>query len=152
MLSERIIKRVLDIVLTGLLLLLMAMQVTKQLVHEWIGIAMLVLVILHHILNRKYYTAISNGKYTPLRVFQLIVNTLLLLTFHLYSLNGNDDERSRNTVYERNTESLSGSSGTSRAVTLVVRFDGHSPPLVVVKDTFVWCSFFRLHLAFLSTS
>ena len=67
--------------LTVALLLLMAMQVTGQLTHEWIGIAMFVLVILHHILNRKYYSAIFKGKYTPLREFQLTVNTLLLLTF-----------------------------------------------------------------------
>ena len=82
------IKRVLDIILTIALLLLMSMQVTKQLAHEWIGIAMFVLLILHHILNRKYYTAIFKGKYTPLRIFQLIVNTLLLLTFICTPLTG----------------------------------------------------------------
>ena len=85
---KKTIKRVLDIVLTIALLLLMSMQVTKQLVHEWIGIAMFALVILHHILNRKYYSAIFKGKYTPLRIFQLIVNTLLLLTFICTPLTG----------------------------------------------------------------
>lgn len=78
---KTVIKRILDVVLTVALLLLMAMQVTGQLAHEWIGIAMFALVILHHILNRKYYSVIFKGKYTPLRGFQLTVNTLLLLTF-----------------------------------------------------------------------
>ena len=82
------VKRVLDVALTVALLLLMSMQVTKQLAHEWIGIAMFALTIFHHILNRKYYTAIFKGKYTPLRVFQLIVNTLLLLTFICTPLSG----------------------------------------------------------------
>lgn len=79
--NKTIIKRILDIVLTVALLILMSMQVTGQLSHEWIGIVMFALVILHHILNRKYYAAIFKGKYTPVRVFQLIINTLLLLTF-----------------------------------------------------------------------
>lgn len=82
------VKRILDVVLTIALLLLMSMQVTKQLVHEWIGIAMFVLTILHHILNRKYYAAIFKGKYTPLRIFQLVVNTLLLLSFICTPLTG----------------------------------------------------------------
>ena len=86
--NKTIIKRILDIVLTVALLLLMAMQVTGQLAHEWIGIAMFALTILHHILNRKYYTVIFKGKYTPMRVFQLIVNTLLLLTFICTPLSG----------------------------------------------------------------
>ena len=60
---------------------LMAMQVTKQEIHEWLGIGMFVLVIAHHILNRKYYAAVFKGKYTPLKVFMLIVNTALLLSF-----------------------------------------------------------------------
>ena len=74
--------------MTVALILLMSMQVTKQLAHEWIGIAMFALTIFHHILNQKYYTAIFKGKYTPLRVFQLIVNTLLLLTFICTPLSG----------------------------------------------------------------
>ena len=82
------VKRILDAALTIALLLLMSMQVTKQLAHEWIGIAMFALAILHHILNRKYYTAVFKGKYTPLRVYQLIVNTLLLLTFICTPLTG----------------------------------------------------------------
>lgn len=82
------VKRILDVVLAAALLLLMSIQVTEQVAHEWIGISMFVLTILHHILNRKYYTAIFKGKYTPLSVFQLIVNTLLLLTFICTPLTG----------------------------------------------------------------
>lgn len=65
----------------AVMLFLMAMQVTKQEIHEWLGIGMFVLVIAHHILNRKYYAAVFKGKYTPLKVFMLIVNTALLLSF-----------------------------------------------------------------------
>ena len=51
------------------ILMLMAMQVTKQEIHEWLGIGMFALVIAHHILNRKYYAVVFKGRYTPLRVF-----------------------------------------------------------------------------------
>ena len=70
------------------LLLLMAFQVTEQLAHEWLGITMFVLTIVHQVLNRKYYAAIFKGKYSPLRIFQLIVNILLLLTFVCTALSG----------------------------------------------------------------
>ena len=86
--SNTIIKRVIDIALTVTLLLLMAFQVTEQLAHEWLGITMFVLTIVHQLLNRKYYAAIFKGRYSPLRVFQLIVNTLLLLSFLCTALSG----------------------------------------------------------------
>lgn len=39
-------------------------------------------------LNRKYYAAIFKGRYSPLRIFQLIVNILLLLSFVCTALSG----------------------------------------------------------------
>ena len=48
-----IMKRIVDVVLTVLLLFLMAFQVTGDVLHEWIGIGMTVTLVLHHILNRK---------------------------------------------------------------------------------------------------
>ena len=53
-----IIKRIVDAAMTVLLLLLMACQVTGEALHEWIGVGMTALVILHQILNRKWYGAL----------------------------------------------------------------------------------------------
>ncbi len=86
--SNTIVKRVVDFALTVTLLLLMAFQVTEQLAHEWLGIAMFALTIVHQILNRKFYAAIFKGKYNPLRIFQLTVNCLLLLSFVCTALSG----------------------------------------------------------------
>lgn len=86
--SNIIVKRVIDVALTVTMLLLMAFQVTQQLAHEWLGIAMFALTIVHQILNRIFYTVIFKGKYSPLRVFQLIVNILLLLSFVCTALSG----------------------------------------------------------------
>ncbi len=55
------IKRIVDVGMTILLLCLMAYQVTGEIAHEWIGIGMTVLVIVHQILNRKWYAAIFKG-------------------------------------------------------------------------------------------
>lgn len=74
--------------LTVTLLLLMAFQVTEQLAHEWLGITMFALTVVHQILNRKFYSAIFKGRYNGLRVFQLIVNILLLLSFVCTALSG----------------------------------------------------------------
>ena len=86
--KSTVVKRIIDVALTVILLLLMAFQVTEQLAHEWLGVTMFALTIVHQILNRKYYAAIFKGKYHPLRVFQLIVNTLLLLSFVCTALSG----------------------------------------------------------------
>lgn len=66
----------------------MAFQVTGQFAHEWLGITMFALTVVHQILNRKYYAAIFKGRYRLTRVFQLIVNILLLLSFVCTALSG----------------------------------------------------------------
>ncbi|MBR1740297.1 MAG: hypothetical protein IJ733_00200 [Lachnospiraceae bacterium] len=55
---KNIIKRIVDVGMTVLLLCLMAYQVTGEVAHEWIGVAETVLVIIHQILNRKWYAAL----------------------------------------------------------------------------------------------
>ena len=61
--KNRITKRIVDAAMTVLLLLLMAYQVTGEMAHEWIGMGMTVLVIIHQILNRKWYGAVFMGFY-----------------------------------------------------------------------------------------
>ena len=75
------VKHIIDIVLTCLLLCLMAYQVTGEWLHEWLGIGMTVLVIIHQILNRKWYGTLLKGKYKAYRILQTIINVLLLLSF-----------------------------------------------------------------------
>ena len=71
--TSNTIKRVLDVILTILLLCLMAYQVTGELAHEWIGIGMTVLVIVHQLLNRKWYGALFRGKYNPYRILSTVL-------------------------------------------------------------------------------
>ena len=83
-----IIKRIVDVVLTVLLLLLMAFQVTGDVLHEWLGIGMTITLVLHHILNCKWYQAVFKGRYTPFRIVMTAVNTLLLISIASTALSG----------------------------------------------------------------
>lgn len=69
-----------DVVMTVLLLVLMARQITGNSAHEWLGTGMFVLWIVHHILNRNWYGSLRKGKYTPVRAMQTIVNTAVFLS------------------------------------------------------------------------
>ena len=81
-------KKFIDILLTVLLLFLMAYQVTGEVLHEWLGIAMTVLLILHHILNRKWYSSLFKGKYNAYRALTVCINTLLLAAIALTAFCG----------------------------------------------------------------
>lgn len=50
--------------MTLALLLLMSYQLVGEKAHEWIGMAMFLLVIGHHVLNRRWMGNITRGKYT----------------------------------------------------------------------------------------
>ena len=82
------VKHILDVLLGIGLLLLMSYQVTGEAWHEWTGIGMTVLMILHQILNRKWYAALVKGRYTPLRTVQTAVNAALVICFVLTALCG----------------------------------------------------------------
>lgn len=82
------VNRAVDGVLTVLLLFLMAFQVTGDAVHEWLGIAMTAVLVLHHILNRKWYKSVFKGKYTAYRAAMTAVNTLILAAIVLTALSG----------------------------------------------------------------
>ena len=86
--TANMIKRIVDAVLTVLLLLLMAFQVTGNMLHEWLGIGMTATLILHNILNRKWYKALFKGKYTPYRITMTAVNTLLLISIAMTAFSG----------------------------------------------------------------
>ena len=86
--AKQITMRIIDLIMTGNLLFLMALQVTQQLAHEWIGIAMTALFIVHHIFNYKYYKTIFKGKYNFLRIFQLVICVLLLAAFITTAFSG----------------------------------------------------------------
>lgn len=69
-----------DMVMIVLLLFLMARQITGDSAHEWLGAGMFVMWIIHHILNRNWYTHLFKGRYTPVRIMQVFTNIAVLFS------------------------------------------------------------------------
>lgn len=82
------IKMGIDVSMTVLLLLLMAYQITGQEFHEWLGTGMLLLFLLHNILNIRWYGNLFKGKYTLLRVIQIIINFSVLASMLCLGFSG----------------------------------------------------------------
>ncbi|MBD5507160.1 MAG: DUF4405 domain-containing protein [Lachnospiraceae bacterium] len=73
------IKKGIDLLMMILLLGLMAYQITGQALHEWFGAGMLVLLVAHNVLNRRWYGSLYKGKYKLLRIVTTIINFSILI-------------------------------------------------------------------------
>ncbi len=82
------VKHIIDVLLAVGLLLLMSYQVVGEAGHEWTGIAMTVLMLVHQFLNRKWFSYLFRGRYTPLRAVQAFINAALVICFVLTALCG----------------------------------------------------------------
>lgn len=69
-----------DFGMTALLMLLMAFERVGRTAHEWIGIGIFLLFILHHILNRNWSKNLFRGNYSPIRILQTVSAALVLVT------------------------------------------------------------------------
>ncbi len=85
---KNVIKKCVDVCMTVLLLCLTAYQVTGEVLHEWGGITMTVLFIVHHVLNFNWYKSLFKGRYNAYRIVTVAVNTLLLASVALTALCG----------------------------------------------------------------
>lgn len=74
---KQILKIAIDIAMTVLFLALMAYHVTGNSLHEWLGVTLFLLFIVHHVLNFKWYKGLFKGKYMASRVLMAAVNLLL---------------------------------------------------------------------------
>lgn len=78
--TKFIIKMLIDIGMTGILLFLMAYALVGEAAHEWLGVSMFVLFMIHHILNAGWIKNIGKGKYTAFRTVQTVQIVLILCT------------------------------------------------------------------------
>ena len=86
--SHKGFKRFVDVLLVILLLCLTARQVSGESLHEWLGIAMAGLLLLHHLLNIRWTGSFFKGRYTLYRIILTIVNLALLAAVVLTVLTG----------------------------------------------------------------
>lgn len=84
--QKTILKIVIDIGMTVMLLLLMTYELIGEAAHEWLGIGMFALFIIHHILNRKWTWSVFKGKYTLIRIWQtvLVIGVLITMVGSIY--------------------------------------------------------------------
>ena len=119
-------KMFIDIAMLVSLLFLMAYQITGDLFHEWIGMGMTVLVIIHQILNRKWYGTLFKGKQSPYRILSMVINVFLILSFFCDSCLRHVNVLSCRAVSLRDLETLICQKDASVTVSLVFCFDGAS--------------------------
>ena len=82
------LRRLIDLAMALLLLFLMAYFITEQEIHEWLGVGMLALFLLHHGLNWKWFRALARGRYTPRRILQTVLVLLLFVSMAAQSVSG----------------------------------------------------------------
>lgn len=75
---KKYIKVLIDFGMTVLLLLLMAYERVGAAAHEWLGIGLFLLVVLHHLLNRKWSGNLLKGRYRPMRIAQTVLVALVV--------------------------------------------------------------------------
>lgn len=75
---NQIIKIIVDTAMTVLLLILMTYERIGGDVHEWLGVSIFVLFVLHHILNIKWTQALFKGRYSAFRILQTALTVLVL--------------------------------------------------------------------------
>jgi hypothetical protein len=68
----------LDLAMTIMMLVSIAYQLTGNTVHELVGILISVLLIVHSILNWRWYVNLRKGRHHPRRLVSIMVNLLLL--------------------------------------------------------------------------
>ena len=81
-------RKVIDVGMMILLLLLMAFPFTGQDIHIFLGIIMIVFFIIHHYLNRRWYLSLFKGKKTKIKMIFITINSLLLISILAVALSG----------------------------------------------------------------
>lgn len=81
-------KIITDFLMTAALLFVMGYQLWGDAAHEIVGAGLFVLFLIHHILNRNFYDHLFRGKYTPMRILQLILDGLVLIVMVMLMFSG----------------------------------------------------------------
>lgn len=86
--NKKRIRQLVDIGMVILLPLLMAYSLIGEKIHEIIGTFMAILFLIHLIQNSKWVAAIPKGRYNSRRIFQTVLDLMLLIFMILQPLSG----------------------------------------------------------------
>lgn len=73
------LKMIIDMMLILGLLFLMPYEMVGEAAHEWIGTGLFLLLVIHHVLNRRWTLHIGKGKYTAFRIVQTMLVALAMI-------------------------------------------------------------------------
>lgn len=76
--AKQTVKICVDMAMTLGLLFLMGYHLWGDTAHEWAGAGILVLFLCHHVLNWRWWRGLFKGKYTAIRILQVIIDLLVL--------------------------------------------------------------------------
>lgn len=82
------VRMIVNVSMTIVLLGLMSYSLIGETTHEILGTIMVVLFIVHHILNRKWFGALNKGRYSAFRICQTILVFLMLISVCLSAISG----------------------------------------------------------------
>ncbi len=82
------IKLLIDLLMTVLMLAAMAYNLTDNLVHELLGVSLLVLFLIHIAMNRRWYAAIPKGRYDAVRCINTAINLSLCVVMPALLISG----------------------------------------------------------------
>jgi len=76
---RKVSRLVVDSLLALLLPVLVSFVLTGRLVHEWLGLGMIAVIVLHHIINSYWVKNLRRGRYDAARAIGTAVNFLMLV-------------------------------------------------------------------------
>lgn len=71
--ARKTAKVVLDIAMALVLVAIMSTALVQEAPHEWLGISLFVLLVVHIVLNRKWLASVFRGRHNALRIVQIVV-------------------------------------------------------------------------------
>lgn len=86
--ANRIVRLVLDALMLLMLTQLMAYHASSEAAHEWHGVAMTALLVVHQWFNRRWYASLFSGRYTLQRAVMTGVFVLTLIAFAMTAFCG----------------------------------------------------------------
>ena len=113
------VRMTIDIMMVVLLPILMAYSLIGENIHEVIGICMFVLFIVHHVINRKWWTGLFRGKYNAVRILNAVINLPLAVYMILQPVSGILMSK-----YVLKEVTISGVSGTLRTIHMTLAYWG----------------------------
>ncbi|MDF2503557.1 DUF4405 domain-containing protein [Clostridium sp.] len=88
MTPKKIFQIIVDLAMTAMLPVLMAYVLVGEETHEWVGISIFILFIIHHILNYRWHQNIFKGKYSGVRILSTVINILIFVIMICLMISG----------------------------------------------------------------